>query len=266
MVKLHTLITFIIFLFFFGCASKSLNEYNLDGSYESTDVDFNNALKHFKNEKYMRAKEEFRSIINNPYLSNFSFESQFYIGQCDYYLKDYNQAIIEYENYLNVSYQRTSFVEIAELNLCRCYYNITLDYKKDQSSTYRALEKLQYYIEKDRMNNYINEIEEMIKNLRNKLAQKDFETAKLYIRLNENNAAEIYFNNILNKFYDSDYLNDALINLSLLKYIESKNNSLYFLENNKNNFNSESEFNEVVFFINSLQENQEEKYYIKQMK
>ena len=69
--------------------------------------------------------------------------------------------------------------------LCKCYYNISLEFNKDQSNTYIAIEKLQYYIEKEIMTEYVNKIEEMILNLRTKLSKKDFFTARLYIKLGE---------------------------------------------------------------------------------
>ena len=43
---------------------------------------------------------------------------------------------------------------------------MTLDYNKDPSSTYIAIEKLQYFIEKESMEEYVNEFKE--KNKKNK--------------------------------------------------------------------------------------------------
>ena len=54
--------------------------------------------------------------------------------------------------------------------LCKCYFNISLEYNKDQSDTYIAIEKLQYFIEKETMRDYVKDIEIMILDLRTKLA------------------------------------------------------------------------------------------------
>jgi len=173
----NILLCFVVFLF--SCVSQKI-----DGNVVSQS-NFNSALENFKNEKYTKAKDEFINIIYDNPLSEHVYDCQFYIAECEYNLNNYNQAIVDYSKYLRSNYKRTSFAVKSELMLCRCHYQLSLEHRKDQSATYVALEKLQYYIEKKTLEDYRSEISNMIKDLRNKLARKDFETANLYITLKD---------------------------------------------------------------------------------
>ena len=136
-------------------------------------------------------------------------------------------AIEEFNIYLNQSSQDLNLSTKAQFMICKSWYSITSDFKRDQTNTYMALDKLQYYIEKEIMTEYVNEIEEMILNLRTKLAKKDFFTARLYIKLGEFDSANIYYYSIINNYYDTRFVNDALINIALLYFIDNNNPKLF---------------------------------------
>ena len=99
------------------------------------------------------------------------------------------------------------------------------------------------------MKAYFNEISNMIKNLRNKLAQKEFDTANLYLQLEQYEAAEVYFKNIINEFYDTDYINDALLNIALIIKIDSNTLAMEYLLDNKGSFTSVEKFNKSIDVI-----------------
>ena len=153
------------------------------------------------------------------------------------------------------------YVKKVYFMLCKCYFNNSLEFSKDQSDTYIAIEKLQYYIEKDVMFEYVDEIEQMILSLRTKLAKKDFYTASLYIKLEEFDSANIYYYSIINNYYDTEYVNDALINIALLYFIDN-NNPIFFLENHKNSFLSINDYNDAIILIERLEKNKDSEYYI----
>ena len=260
MVKISKLFHILFLIFLFSCASNKIDNSSI------SQADFNEALDKYNTGKYSASREEFLSIIYNNPLSDHANDSQFYVAECDYNLGDYRQAILEYNKYLSSSYQRVPFVMKSELILCRCYYELSLEYNKDQSGTYLAIEKLQYYLEKENLKDYSSEIEDMIVSLRNKLAKKDYETAKLYIRVKEYEAAEIYFMNLINEYYDTDYFDVSVFDVSLMKSIKNKNDGLLFLEDNKEAFINKDNYIEAINTINSLNENEKVDYYIKLIK
>jgi len=150
-------------------------------------------------------------------------------------------------------------------NLETIFNNLGLIYL-NLGNTEKALENLQYYIEKKSMKNHADEINNMIVDLRTKLAKKEFETAKLYIRIEEYKAAEIYFENIINEYYDTDFFDNSVFNLSLLQFVNGKDSSIKLFESNKDSFINFDNYNQWFEILNTLNENEEISYYVKQIK
>ena len=240
------------------------------GTYKVSSESSSNKIDYVKNliddEKYSRAIDELNYIMFNDPLSEYSAIAQFYIGECYFYLNDFSQSIIEYNKYLTRNDSIEELVEKSQFMLCKCYFNISLEYNKDQSDTYIAIEKLQYFIEKETMRDYIEDIEIMILDLRTKLAKKDFYTAKLYIKLEELDAAIIYYKNIVNDYYDTEFVNSALANISLIYCIDDINKAKVFLDKHKDNFLDYSSFEEIFSLVNSLKLNENESYYLSYLK
>ena len=240
------------------------------GSYKVSSESSSNKIDYIKNliedEKYSRAIDELNYIMFNDPLSEYSALAQFYIGECYFYLNDFSQSIIEYNKYLTRNDSIEELVKKSQFMLCKCYFNISLEYNKDQSDTYIAIEKLQYFIEKETMRDYIEDIEIMILDLRTKLAKKDFYTAKLYIKLEELDAAIIYYENIVNDYYDTEFVNSALANISLIYCTDDISKAKVFLDKHKDNFLDYSSFEEIFSLVNSLKLNENESYYLSYLK
>ncbi|MAX29423.1 MAG: hypothetical protein CMG14_00460 [Candidatus Marinimicrobia bacterium] len=255
-VKLYLI---ILTLLFSNCGTYIVSE---DTSVNK--IDF--VKKLIDDEKYSRAIDELNYILFNDPLSEYSGLAQFYIAECYFYLDDYNQSIIEYNKYLTRNDSIDKLVKKSQFMLCRCYFNISLDYNKDQSDTYIAIEKLQYFIEKESMMDYLQEIEIMILDLRTKLAKKDFYTAKLYIKLEELDAAVIYYNNIINDYYDTEYVNSSITNIALILCADNIEKAQVYLDNNKDNFLNNIDYENVINLIQSLDKDKDESYYLSFLK
>tara|TARA_Y100000389_G_scaffold118170_1_gene115365 strand:- start:30805 stop:31578 length:774 start_codon:yes stop_codon:yes gene_type:complete len=250
----------ISFLFLF----TSCGTYIVSTEPSSNKIDYVKNL--IKDEKYSRAIDELNYIMFNDPLSEYSALAQFYIGECYFYLNDFSQSIIEYNKYLTRNDTIEELVKKSQFMLCKCYFNISLEYNKDQSDTYIAIEKLQYFIEKETMRDYIEDIEIMILDLRTKLAKKIFYTAKLYIKLEELDAAIIYYENIVNDYYDTEFVNSALANISLIYCIEDIDKAKIYLDKHKDNFLDYSNFEEISSLVKSLKLNENESYYLSYLK
>lgn len=250
---------FILFLLFSNCGT-----YIVSDDTSVNKIDF--VKKLIEDEKYSRAIDELNYILFNDPLSEYSGLAQFYIAECYFYLNDFNQSIIEYNKYLTRNDAIDKLIKKSQFMLCKCYFNISLEYNKDQSDTYIAIEKLQYFIEKESMKEYIEDIEIMILDLRTKLAKKDFYTAKLYIKLEEFDAAIIYYDNIINDYYDTKYVNSALANVALLYCIDNIDKAEVYLDSHKDNFLNYINYENVFNLIQSLDENKDESYYLSFLK
>lgn len=232
--------TYIIFLF--SCSSIDFEE--------STQATFKSGKESLSNGKYNKAKSEFEFVILNSPFSLYAEESYFYLAESKFHLEKYEDALVDYEKYLALPIRDISLSKKAQLMICKAWFNLSNHVSRDQTDTKIAIDKLQYYIEKDSMKEYISQIEDMILALRNKLAEKDFKTALLYLKLDKKESAEVYFNSIVKEYYDSEYVSQSIMNIALIKSEKDKQQAINYLNLNKNLFSNESDFKNIIKLIN----------------
>ena len=117
----------------------------------------------------------------------------------NYYDKNYKLAGYQFKNF-SVTFPNDPRKEEAAYMSALCYYEGSLDYNLDQTSTESAINELQ-----DFLNNYpeserSKNINELIDELSYKLEFKAFENAKQYYKMAEYKAANIAFENVLLDF------------------------------------------------------------------
>ena len=251
---------FIVFISIFISCSQSDKSF-FDNSSEAS---FDNALSLFVSEKYIRAKSEFEFLIfNNPGSRN-AILSQFHYSECLFYLEDYYEAIQQFEKYISISTD-SKLITISKFLICKSYFELSLEYDKDQTDTEIAINKCQYFVEEysnlrnkkieihNEMIDLIISSENMIKDLRTKLAKKNLESGNLYIRIEEYDAALKYFNLILSEYYDTPFVDDALYSIVLTNLLNNnKAEAEIFLNLYKNDFEDEKKFQESEKLLNNI--------------
>lgn len=109
-------------------------------------------------------------------------ESLYMLAMCYYNLKYYESASDYFERYYQ-SYPKGTYTELSRFYAGLSAYKQSPDSRLDQSSTYTALnclnEYLQYYPNSPRR----EEVTDMIYQLQERLAQKEYESARLYYNL-----------------------------------------------------------------------------------
>ena len=215
MVRHKYFIAFIICIFF----TVSFCKKNTQD--EDWDAIFNKAKYFFEKQKYSRSKEKFNYIISENPGTSYSLESHYYLAKCLFQLKSFDEAIVEFEQYLGLS-NDDKLIEETRYNICRCYYQLTLNFERDQSNTLDCIEQAQYFLEDYKGSDFSEEISSMISELRNRIAMKDLSTANLYLKMEEFESAIIYYNIVINEFYDSNVSDYAKI--GIVKSYLSQNN------------------------------------------
>ena len=254
---------YILLILICSCATKS--EIDLSDIQNQLNQKFNKGKELFDKGKYTRAKDEFDYILLNDRGSDIGVQARFYQAETLYMLEQFDEAISSYQKVLQFS-DDSDKIELSKFKICKCYFDLSNQHNRDQSNNDLAIEKLQYFIEKESMREYVDEIEQMILDLRTKLAKKNFHTAKLYVRLEELDSAVIYYDSIIKEYYDTAFVNHSLINIATIYFIDNKEKSISYLGNHKNSFISINDYESAVLFINNLELNQEIEYYIDQLK
>ena len=234
-------IMWILLFFILSCASQN--------KIKQSDVYFSKALEYFENKKYLKAKDRFQNIIDNYPGTELGIDALYYLAFSEYELKDFQESRQSFKVYKRYS-QDMLKVQSASFMISLCMFELTLDYENDQTHTYDALESFQLFIEDYPNSKFEEEAMDKIEFLRNKLALKQYETAKLYIKAEKYDSAKQYLDELFKKYYDTEYADDGHMAYVLIFLInKNKVDAIEYLENNKSKFQSEKKYIETLQLI-----------------
>ena len=206
---------------------------------------FEKAMGYFDKGKYSRAKDEFDYIIMADPGSKIANESQYYMAESMYQIEEYDEASIAFDRYVRFS-PDYSKIEKARYRICECAINLSNSYQREQSQTHRALEQLQMFIEDFPKSDFIDDAENAILALRLKLAQKDYEVGRMYLKLEEYDSALIYFRSVLNHYYDTSFSDDARVGIIFTHILnDNREGAKSYFKSQKERFLSENKYKEA---------------------
>ncbi|MBV8325965.1 outer membrane protein assembly factor BamD [Chryseobacterium sp.] len=155
----------------------------------------------------------------------------FNTAYANYYDKSYKLAGHQFKNFA-VNFPKDPRAEEAAYMSALCYYEGSMDYNLDQSSTELALNELQ-----DFLNNYPNSeraknINQLIEELSYKLEFKAYENARQYFKMGQYKAANVALENVLEDF-PSTKLRPKIYDYIMKARYELAMNSVYDLKDER---------------------------------
>jgi outer membrane protein assembly factor BamD len=96
--------------------------------------------------------------------------------------------------------------------LAQSYYEQSPDFVLDQKYTKQSIEEFQTFIDFFPTDPKVPEAEQKIKELNDKLAEKEFNTAQTYEKMEYYDAAVYYYNIVTDTYHDSKYAPLAMLN------------------------------------------------------
>ena len=229
----------LIIVIITSCAKKGVHlEEDLSPRYEK-------AMIFFDKGKFSRAKSEFDYIIMANPGSKIANESQYYLAESMFQIAEYDEASIGFDRYIRFSPDYTK-IEQSRYRICECAINMSNSYQRDQTQTRKALEQLQMFIEDFPTSDYEEDAEEAMHKLRLKLARKDYEVGRMYLKLEEYESALTYFKSVLNHYYDTSLSDDARIGIIFTHILNDnhKGANSYF-KSQRDSFLSENKYREA---------------------
>lgn len=202
-----------LYILFFAFLFTSCSEYQKALKSDNVKVKYYVAEKMYEKGKYSKAERLFEEIAP-AYRGKETSEKMFYMyAQSLYKQKKYYTAGYQFE-FFTAGYPRSEKMEEASFLGAKSYYHLSPVYSLDQTDTYKALDKLQVFINNYPNSQYMPEANELVRELREKLEKKAFEIAKQYHTTGEYfgnfNAAIKSFDNFLLNFPGTPYKEDAL--------------------------------------------------------
>jgi outer membrane protein assembly factor BamD len=231
--------TLFVPLFFYmatvmGCSSTSNNKMThtewCKARYEASE-------ELFKNKKYGRAVEKLEEILSTCAGSGYMEQAQFLLAESHFNLEQWIEARGEYGSFI-VNFPGSPFAETAEFRKAVSSFNMEYKIDRDESNTTTAMKDFERYLAnhpstplRDSVNYYYNLLVDRV-------AEKEFQTGRLYLRMEKPQAAVIYFKEFLDTYPNAKRRQEVLFLISDaytdLDQFESARQYLTIAENEAN--------------------------------
>ena len=157
------------------------------------------ANEQFANKKWSKALALYERLTNLVAGTDDAPNVVFNSAYANYYDKNYQIAGHQFKNF-SVSFPQDARREEAAYMSALCYYQGSMDYNLDQTSTEQAINELQNFINRYPDSEKAKNIDQLIDELSYKLEFKAFENARQYYKMANYKAADIAMENFMDDF------------------------------------------------------------------
>jgi len=212
----------VLFLVLIAAACSS----SVDTSQFNSEQYFNYAMQLYNDEDYELALSQLQNILLQFPGSSVNDDSQYYLGMTYFQRKQYLLAAYEFSKLIR-NIPASPFVPESQFMLAESYYQLSPSYQLDQAYTKKAIEEFQAFIDFFPSNVKVEEAETKIKELNEKQAQKEYQSAVIYEKMEYEKAALKYYTQVVEVFHDTKYAPMALYNKIKIELRKGMNNEAY---------------------------------------
>lgn len=192
-------------------------QYELLLNSNDADAKYDAAFAYFNEGKFSKAGSMFESLSMLTNGTERDDTVRFYWGLSNYNFRDYYTAETNFANFLE-TYPRSPFASEATYLRLDCLYRSTLRYELDQDPTYKAITAISEYIIEHPDNTHMQECNQMLADLNERLDRKAYEGAKLYYKMEDYKASRVALRNVLKDDADNIYREDILYYIAMSSY------------------------------------------------
>jgi outer membrane protein assembly factor BamD len=194
-----TVILFLMALVLSSCRSQDLIRPG-----DSIEVAYEKAMNQFVNENFSDAARAFETVVSIGRGTDIGQDAQFYLAESYYNDRRYLVAASEYQRYAQF-HPNSQRRETADFMQAKSYYHLSPRYRLDQTYTRQAIEQFRLFTSRYPNSEKADEAAEIITELREKLARKQFSAAEHYMRTNRYNAAAIYYDIVIDQYPETQW-------------------------------------------------------------
>lgn len=226
-----------LIILFIALFTASCGEYQQLLKSTDPELKYQKAVEYFDKKEYVKAQSLFDDVAAYYKGTERSEDVLNYLARCYMGQKDYYGATEYYQTYIR-NYPKGRYIIEARYMIGHCYYLDSPDARLDQKQTNLAIQYLSDFMSLYPESPYIAEAQKELDAMYNKLAQKEFYSARLYYNLgsylgNNYESCVIVVKNALKK-YPGNLYQEELCWLMLqsryqlaLNSIESKKEERY---------------------------------------
>jgi outer membrane protein assembly factor BamD len=192
---------FVVFVASCGDSAQALKN-------GTTEDRFKMGMKRFEDEDYQEAEQIFNTIILQDPASDYADDAQFYLAESYFRDGDYKLAAFNY-NRLRTSFPNSQFYKQAFFQSGESYYRSSLSYDRDQRETRYAIDVFKSFASIYSVDSLAKVAQERVGTLQDKLAQKDFMTAELYMKMENYKSAILYYDRVIETYPETQYARRA---------------------------------------------------------
>ena len=181
-----------------GCKSTEVKQD------QTAETLFNKGVEYFKDKDWIEADKTFQVVKLQYPASQYADDAQYYMAEVNYGRGEYILASFNY-NLLRRTYPTSEFVKISLYKSGLCYNELSPNYDRDQEYTTKAIETFQDFQRLYPQDTLYKQAGQYIEELRNKLAEREYTTAELYIKLFSPRSAIVYLDVLISDYTDTKY-------------------------------------------------------------
>lgn len=194
----------LLFVLFSSCS-----EYQKALKSEDVDLKYAAAAQMYEKGKYSKAIRLFEQIAAS-YRGKPNAEQMYYMFAQSYYkTKQYYLAGYQFESFAS-GYPKSVHLEEASYLGAKSYAELSPVYSLDQTDTFKAIDKLQAFIDRYPNSQYMDQANLQVKELREKIEKKVFFNAKNYNKISDYKSALIALDNFIAEYPGTPYKEEAL--------------------------------------------------------
>jgi outer membrane protein assembly factor BamD len=199
----------LVSLFLLVVLVTSCGEYQKALKTEDVAVKFEMATKLYDTGKYNDAIRLIEQIAP-AYRGKPQAEKLFYMFSQSYYkTKQYYLAAYQFESFVS-GYPKSEKAEEAAYLGAKCFSMLSPVYSLDQIDTFKAIDKLQVFIDSYPNSTYLPEANRVLRELNEKIEKKVYENAKGYHTIMDYKSAMVALDNFIADYPGTPFKEDAL--------------------------------------------------------
>jgi outer membrane protein assembly factor BamD len=193
---------------------------------KSTDNDYKleRAMFYYEEQDFYKALPIFQELMNLERGTEKAEKIYYHYAQCHYRMNEVMLAAYHFKNFA-ITYPNSQYTEESQYLFANCYYRISPVSSLEQTNTIKAIEAFQLFVTLYPNSDKIKECNDKIDELRLILQEKDFETAKLYLKLEYYEAAKLSFESLIKDYPDFKQKEEAAY-LAMKAYYKYAYNSV----------------------------------------
>lgn len=163
-----------------------------------------------------KAIEIFSKVVENGPYSQYADTAQYKLGQCHMEMDDYISAALAFKKIIE-NYPKSPLIDDAKYKIAMCAASSTSGPEYNEEDTNEAIKEFRDFVKRYPDSHMEKEARHFINKLENQKAQNNFSIAQFYEKGGNVDSAIIYYEEILNKFPESELAAKALERLQIIR-------------------------------------------------